>query len=163
MYCSLYVLVFYSYVTRMLLVCYPYVTQYVTRMLLVCFPYVLVCYSHVLVCYPYVLVWRFSHAHFAWRKKQHFAMLLVSDLHEWSHFSSWGMHLNVRSAYGEKSIQKLFSLTRYMWNRGCYTVARRYGWQEQYRLSYCFCHENIKSIYSSYRVIFYLLLWTFWM
>ena len=66
--CSRMLLVFsrmYSYV----LVCYWYVNtrmySYVTRMLLVCYSYVtsmlLVCTRMLLVCYSYVLVWCFSH------------------------------------------------------------------------------------------------------
>ena len=50
----------YPYVTRMLLVCY----SYVSRMLVVCirmYPYVPYVTRMLLVCYPYVLVWCFSH------------------------------------------------------------------------------------------------------
>ena len=53
----LYLIVCYSYVTRMLLVCYSYVLvcySYVTRMLLVCYSYV----AHMLLVAP---VCSFSH------------------------------------------------------------------------------------------------------
>ena len=58
--CVRMLLVCYSYVSRMLLVCirmYPYV-PYVTRMLLVYYSYVT---RMLLACYPCVLVWYFSH------------------------------------------------------------------------------------------------------
>ena len=53
-------------------------------------------------------------------------------------------------------------------HRGYYMVARRYEfmfeWQEQHltserseRVRYCSCHENIKFISSSQRVMFFLL------
>ena len=45
-----------SYVSRMLLVCYPYGT----RMLPVCYPYDTRMYSYVPVCHSYVTVWCIS-------------------------------------------------------------------------------------------------------
>ena len=47
----------YSYVTRMSLVCHPYVNRlysYVIRMALVCHPYVFVCHLYVTHIYSYV-------------------------------------------------------------------------------------------------------------
>ena len=45
-------------------------------------------------------------------------------------------------------------------HRGYYTVARRYGFYVRVArtiVRYCFCHENIKFISSSQRVMFFLL------
>ena len=42
-------------------------------------------------------------------------------------------------------------------NRGYYTVARRYEFYFRVAKQYCFCHEKIKFISSSRRVMFFLL------
>ena len=78
------------------------------------------------------------------------------------------IHTQFATAFCYQFATTRYTTDFYIINRGYYTVARRYEfmfqWQEQYltserseRVKCCSCHENVKFISSSQRVMFFLL------
>ena len=99
--------------------------------------------------------------HALWLVNQLWVIVSVNPRknHAYNYHNCWAWY-NGSYTMATKPIKFLelhYTMSQFLINRGYYTVARRYEFYFRVTKQYCFCHEKIKFISSSRRVMFFLL------